>query len=324
MSKAWVPGAGRADVSGVRCVQAKRPRRSLQRNLPCVLRAPLMTRLLHRTLHPPAAPRQALALEFDCDAVVAGVQREAAEALAPLGALRRLASLSLTPESGALTPALAAALAPRLASLSLGAVRNPNPLAAAGALVGLRALSVEFDSPQVNSVWVAPLLALAGGLEELSLAWVTFHARGAALQVGLRLFCLHGRAQARGRPRSSALAGLGGPNALLSPETARLSHAPSDASLLRPHPPLGRPRHPGRPLCRGAAAAAAAAVPVGPRPLAPGRRRPACAGGPVAAFCADSADVAAAARRQRVGAAGEGAEVRRGGARARAARCAPA
>ena len=103
--------------------------------------------------------------------------------LEPLRSLRAISALSLAPESGALKPALAAALAPRLKSLALGAVRAPGALAALPALGRLSALRVKFDAPGAGGAWAAPLLALAGRLRALDLSWVTFHARGAELQV---------------------------------------------------------------------------------------------------------------------------------------------
>ncbi|KAI8476353.1 MAG: hypothetical protein J3K34DRAFT_256859 [Monoraphidium minutum] len=108
-------------------------------------------------------------------------------ALAPLAALRRVASLSLAGCGAGLDAALASSLAPALASLSLSPVRSGGDLAPLARLTALRALSLALDAPGAGGGWAAPLLPLARALESLEVTCATYHLRGAGLQGALQV-----------------------------------------------------------------------------------------------------------------------------------------
>ncbi|KIY99699.1 hypothetical protein MNEG_8259 [Monoraphidium neglectum] len=130
-------------------------------------------------------------LELDLDTTESstriGVDADAVATLAPLGALRRLSSLSITSCTPALTGPLAAALAPRVTSLclkwaSIGATLEP-----VAALTNLRALSLGFRPLHIGADWLEPLLGLAGGLTSLELSATLNFLQGEDLQGALSI-----------------------------------------------------------------------------------------------------------------------------------------
>lgn len=107
-------------------------------------------------------------------------------ALAPLAALRRVSSLSLVPESGLLSDALATALSCRLTSLRLEGVSGPGAQQRMAAVARLTRLGLGLEAAGVGGGWVAPLVALGGTLREVEVTSSVFHLRGAELQVCVR------------------------------------------------------------------------------------------------------------------------------------------
>jgi hypothetical protein len=151
-----------------------------------------------------------LSQELDLDTTESstriGVDADAVATLAPLGALRRLSSLSITSCTPALTGPLAAALAPRVTSLclkwaSIGATLEP-----VAALTNLRALSLGFRPLHIGADWLEPLLGLAGGLTSLELSATLNFLQGEDLQV--RGAAAAGLRRSRQCPRPTALAAL--------------------------------------------------------------------------------------------------------------------